>query len=78
MSEFFHYCLINSAESIHVRISFVVICSKASLTHLGNTIVHLSGVQPYRAGPKAGEITPEDTLKLIRSAAIPRGSSGVL
>lgn len=47
MSEFFHYCLINSAESIHVRISFVVICSKASLTHLGNTIVEGITYQAY-------------------------------
>ena len=78
MSEFFHYCLINNAESIHAWISFVVICSKASLTHLGNRRDHLSSVQPYRAGSKAGEITPKDTLKLIRSAAVPRGSLGVL
>ena len=39
---------------------------------------HLSSVQPYGAGPKAGEIAPEDTLKPIRSAASPRGASGVL
>ena len=37
---------------------------------------HLSSVQPYRAGPKAGEITPEDTLELICLAAILRDLRG--
>ena len=40
--------------------------------------VHLSTGQPHKAGPKAGEIAPEDAVKLRRSGTIPRGSLGDL
>ena len=39
---------------------------------------YLSAGQPDRAGPKPGEIIPEDALKLRRPGTIPRGSSGAL
>ena len=34
---------------------------------VGDRRVHPLIIQPYRAGPKAGEVGPEDTLKRGRS-----------
>ena len=40
--------------------------------------IHLSSVQPYRAGPKAGELDPEGALKLEPSGAHSKDLSGGL